>query len=295
MTDSNSAAAPLPRIDHPVFQQAVDHLDAGELDALQLLLQRESWLLSHRAAEDGSRVGAYFARPYLLCFVAENPIRQGSMPKNIVEITKLILEEATRQELKSLQEQMNFCLSLVASGKVAREEQQQQPLIELLCSYGADANAAMDAALAEGEGTAVELLLAQGADRSLAVLVLLNDEAALKLLLQEEPCPSEADVQKALMVAALQGRAEMISLLCSSEAGNTQPSFYAPEGFHRHSSPLHQAAYYGHGDTVKALLQHGADPLALDTIWGGTPRDWAEYGGHPELIPLLEAASSSGE
>ena len=36
--------------------------------------------------------GNYFRNPSLLEFVAENPVRHGKLPKNIVEVTKVILD-----------------------------------------------------------------------------------------------------------------------------------------------------------------------------------------------------------
>lgn len=51
--------------------------------------------------------------------------------------------------------------------------------------------------------------------------------------------------------------------------------------------PLHVAAWRGHKDVVRALLDHGADANATDDI--GTPLDRAEEGGHPEVAKLLRS------
>ncbi len=39
----------------------------------------------------------YFCHPTLLEFIAENPTRRGSLPSNIVEVAKVILDAGTTQ------------------------------------------------------------------------------------------------------------------------------------------------------------------------------------------------------
>ena len=51
-----------------------------------------------------------------------------------------------------------------------------------------------------------------------------------------------------------------------------------------HSTPLHGAAYYGHGSIVKLLLTHGADPN-IKNACGNTPVDEASS---PEILQIFE-------
>ncbi len=287
MTDTPSENDHIPFIKHPRFQLAVELLDQGNADELRKLLRAEPELLTHRAAEDGSRVGAYFAHPYLLWFIAENPTRNETLPENIVDITEILIEEASRHKVAQLPEQMNYALSLVASGRVPREEGKQQALIEVLCKHGADPNAAMNAALAEGEEDAVKALVHQGAKKSLPVLAFYGEKNAIKTRLQTGEELSDQEKNIALMVAAMRGHASVIFVLCSNDYGKLDPTAYGPEGFHSHSTPLHQAGYQGHREAVGELMKMGADPAAKDTLWGGTPRDWAEYGGHADLAEFI--------
>ncbi len=50
---------------------------------------------------------------------------------------------------------------------------------------------------------------------------------------------------------------------------------------------LHQAAWDGDTDQIRALLAAGADPTLLDHEHSGTPLNWAEYAYQPEATALL--------
>lgn len=54
------------------------------------------------------------------------------------------------------------------------------------------------------------------------------------------------------------------------------------------TTPLHHAAWHGHVDVVRLLLQHGARPQAQNAD-GSTPLHWAAMNGHPEVARLLLA------
>lgn len=54
-------------------------------------------------------------------------------------------------------------------------------------------------------------------------------------------------------------------------------------------TPRHRAAECGKADVVHYLLEHGADPLKLDSK-GKTPRYWADQNGYPAVgIQLIHA------
>src|SRR5690242_19697521 len=76
------------RIEDPAFRRAVELLDAGDAEGLRAHLKQHPDLARPHVAFEG---GNYFRNPTLLEFVAENPVRHGKLPKNIVEITKVIL------------------------------------------------------------------------------------------------------------------------------------------------------------------------------------------------------------
>src|SRR6266404_3969151 len=104
------------------FQDAVDAIDAGDAGRLERLLAGDPGLVRDRA--DGGE--GYFRRPYLLWFVAENPVRNGRLPANIAEVTRVVL--AAAEGVESRQEQIDYALTLVCSGRIARERGVQRDL-----------------------------------------------------------------------------------------------------------------------------------------------------------------------
>ena len=146
------------RIEDATFRRGVELLDAGDAAGLRAHLKQHQNLAHQRVVFEG---GNYFRNPTLLEFVAENPVRRGTLPSNIVEVTQVILEAGIERSA------LNETLGLVCSGCVSRECRVQIPLIDLLCDHGADPNSAIQTALAHGEFEAVNALIQRGARVSL--------------------------------------------------------------------------------------------------------------------------------
>jgi Ankyrin repeats (3 copies) len=269
--------APLPhheRVQDPVFRHAIDLMDDGDAATLTALLRAHPGLATRHVAFEGEN---YFRNPSLLSFVAENPIRHDSLPPNIVEIATVILAAGAGADRRAV----NETLALVASGRVPREAGVQRELIALLCAHGGNADGAILPALTHGEFAAADALLRHGARPSLVVAAGLGREAEADVLLRDA---SDAERHLALTLAAQHGRAGIARMLL--DAG-TDPSRYNPVGAHAHSTPLHQAVWYGHEDLVRLLVERGARRDLEDTLHQGTPLDWAEYGGHASIAAFL--------
>ncbi|MFL6351638.1 MAG: ankyrin repeat domain-containing protein [Bryobacteraceae bacterium] len=265
------------RIQDPAFRRAVDLLDAGDVEGLRAHLSAYPNLVHQRVVFEG---GNYFQNPSLLQFVAENPIRHGKLPTNVVEIAKVILEAGAKNDPAMLIE----TLGLVCSGRVPRESGVQIPLIDLLCDYGADPNFGMPGA--HGEFEAAQALLRRGARVDLPVAAALGRvEEARRLL----PTAALEDRHRAVALSAQFGRTEILRMLL--DAGE-DPNRYNPPGFHAHSTPLHQAAFSGHEETVRLLVERGARLDLQDTFWQGTPEAWATYGGKTQIAEYLRATES---
>ncbi|WP_062355373.1 ankyrin repeat domain-containing protein [Herbidospora yilanensis] len=56
------------------------------------------------------------------------------------------------------------------------------------------------------------------------------------------------------------------------------------------STPLHEAAWNDDVETVRALIELGADPAITDPRFGATPLGWAEHGGRHRVAAVLREA-----
>jgi hypothetical protein len=215
----------------------------------------------------------------LLEFAAENPIRRGSLPANIVEVAKVVIEAGAEKSM--LRPVLNATLGLVCSGRVPRECGVQGPLIDLLCDYGADPGRAMLPALGHGEFEAVTALIRRGAKIDLPVAAATGRTEDARQLL----AAANAEARHlALALAAQFGHVEIVRLLL--DAGE-DANRYNPVGAHSHSTPLHQAASAGHIDVVRLLVERGARLDLKDTLFQGTPAGWAKHAGRIEVEEYL--------
>jgi peptide-methionine (S)-S-oxide reductase len=271
----------LPEIPDPPFRQAVAALDAGDAGALDRLLAEHPRLLAERLGGYGE---GYFADPYLLWFVAENPIRQGTLPANAVALARLLLDRLERDGVESRREQADYALGLVASGRVAREQGAQLPLLDLLVEAGADPAGALPAALAHRETAAVDRLLELGAPLTLLAAACLGQRDDVARL---GAGASGEERQAALAGAALHGRAEAVAELLRQGA---DPGAFNPPGLHAHATPLHNAVDSGDLATVRALVEGGAPLGTPDRLFDGTPLGWADYLERPEIASYLRGS-----
>jgi ankyrin repeat protein len=259
------------RIGDPVFRRAVELLDHGDVDGLRAHLVDHPDLVHRQVVFEE---GGYFSNPSLIEFAAENPIRHGRLPANIVDTVKTILDHGAAPYATS-------ALGLVSSGKVPRECGVQIPLIDVLCDHGAEPDSAMLPALAHGEFEAAEALLRRGAKLDLVVAAATGRLQEARQLLAGA---SSQDRHRAIALAAQHGRAEIVQLLL--DAGE-DPDRYNPAGCHAHSTPLHQAVCYGRDPVVRLLVERGAKTGIEDTLFHGTPLGWAIYNKQPEIEKYL--------
>jgi len=59
------------------------------------------------------------------------------------------------------------------------------------------------------------------------------------------------------------------------------------------AGPLHLAAYRGDLDRVRSLVEAGADLAERDERFNKTPIDWADMGGHKQIIDYLKSVSET--
>jgi hypothetical protein len=262
------------RIEDAAFRRAVDLLDAGDVKGLRDHLKLHPSLTHQHAIFEG---GNYFQNPTLLEFVAENPVRHDTLPANIVDVARVILDAGVESSA------VNETLMLVATGRVPREHRVQLPLIELLCDHGADANSAIHAAALHGEMESVKALLRCGARMDLPVAAALG---RIEDARQQLPEAKAEDRHLALSLASDFGHIEIVRLLL--DAGE-DPNRYNPVGGHSHTTPLHQAAGAGHENVVRLLVERGARLDMKDILWHATPADWAHHAGKANVEKYLRS------
>src|SRR5262249_38406721 len=168
----------------------------------------------------------------------------------------------------------------------------QAALAETLLDYGAALDegpgsawqSALMTALAFGYLSTAEALARRGAlSNSLAAVAGLGRlEDTARLL----PLADRQSRHIALALAAQHGHTEIVRLLL--DAGE-DPSRYNPDGYYSHATPLHHAALSNHAEVVRLLVERGARLDLQDTVYRGTPLDWANYGERTEIAEYLRA------
>jgi len=261
-----------------LFHEAVTAIDAGDLATLERLIAEHPQLLRDRLDAPGSwlrdKVGdalnRFFAKPYLLWFVAEDPVRNGTLPKNIAQLTRAIIEAAQRAHVASLQEQLDYALQLVSWSWIARQCGVQIELIDALVDAGASPHGNPENALVNANFEAAAHLVERGATLTLATALSLerwNDVARLA------PTSKPKEKQFGFVLAALNGKPEALRRMLEFGVDVNKPS----ENLYSHGTPLHHAVCSGSREAVEVLVDAGANLNAVDTAWSGTPLGWAEH------------------
>lgn len=268
---------PEPSLDE-LFRQAVGAIDAGDLATLTRLLADHPRLAHERLTTPGpwlrdqlsDALGGFFKDPYLLWFVAEDPVLHSRLPVNIVDITNAIIDAARKTGATNLQEQLDYVLRLVAWSGVAADFGVQLPLIDALIDAGAAPALNANNALVNGHFAAAERILERGGEVTLASALCLGRWEDADRLARDATFEQR---QFAFILAALTGRAAGVrrALDLGAEINQRTRELYS------HATALHHAVYSGSLDTVKVLVEAGADTRAKDTIYGGTPLGWAEH------------------
>lgn len=261
-----------------LFRAAVSAIDAGDVAELERLLTAHSALVRDRLKSPGAwlrdKVGralrGFFKQPYLLWFVAEDPVRNGKLPSNIAQVARIIIQAAERERVDSLREQLDRALQLVSWSGVAAECGVQLELIDVLLDAGASPDGSPDNALVNGHFAAAERLVERGARLTLATALCLGRWDDVSRLAQ---ATSARDKQFAFILAALNGKAEALRSIIALgiDLNGVSRDLYS------HATALHHAVWSSSLDAVKVLVEAGADQGKRDKAERATPLGWAEY------------------
>jgi peptide-methionine (S)-S-oxide reductase len=269
-------------IPDPSFRAAVAAIRTGDAAALARLIDAEPRLLHERIEQPAilrsPPHSGYFADPKLLWFIAWNPQPREPMPPTITEIARVMIERGAERS------DLDYALELVMSSSAARDAGAQVPLMHVLLAAGANATPrAIAVCAAHRERDALRALLAAGHPRTPPIAAALGDVDALRALL---PTADPADVGAAFGFAVINAEIDAARLTLSAGA---DPNAFLP--VHAHSTALHQAANADDVPLIDLLLAHGACLDVRDTLWDGTPHDWALYLDKPAAAAALAAAA----
>jgi hypothetical protein len=266
------------------FETAVEAVVDGDRQRLDTLLR-----------DDPALVGARSTRCHhatLLHYIAANGVEgvRQRTPPNAVEIARVLLSAgAEPNALADMYDERCTTMSMLVSSSHPAEAGLQIALAETLLEFGATLeapgskwNAAVSTALTFGFLDTARTLAARGPRTSdIVVAAGLGQLGETARLL---PSAGQDRVQMALAMASMHGHARIVQLLLDAGA---DPNQYNPEGFHSHSTPLHQAVWVGHAETVRVLVERGARLDVRDHIFDGRPLDWALHAGRAEIAEYL--------
>ncbi len=100
-----------------------------------------------------------------------------------------------------------------------------------------------------------------------------------------QPAPTQNPQTISMFRSVREGHAESVKILLAT------PGVDANARDERGSTPLIEAARFGHDDVVRALLARGADVKAKDNE-GRTALSLAAQGGHAQTILILKQAGA---
>jgi ankyrin repeat protein len=272
--------------DVATFERAVETIVDGDLASLQRLLAEHPSLIRARSMRRH--------RATLLHYIAANGVEgmRQRTPANIVDIARALLDAGAEPDaLADMYDSSCTTMSMLVSSAHPAQAGVQGVLAELLIDRGSafvgrgtNWQSSLKTALAFGYTETADVLVRRGAP--VDDIVTAAGLGRLEDTRRMYPA-SDADARHAALALAAQlGRTDVVRFLLSS---GEDPDRFNPAGFHAHSTPLHQAAFAGHLDTVRALVAGGARRDQRDTLYHGTPLDWAHHGGRTAVSEYLAA------
>jgi ankyrin repeat protein len=268
------------------FEKAVEAVITGDIETLKRMIREDPKLVHARSLRSH--------RATLLHYTAANGVEgvRQKTPPNAVDVARILLDAgADPDALATMYDNLCTTMSMLVSSAHPAGAGLQAELAELLLDYGAkhkgpgsEWQSDIMTALAFGYWKTAERLARRGApaDTLPAAAGLGRVEETVRLL----PTADERSRHVALALAAQHGHADVVKILL--DAGE-DPNRLNPEGFHAHSTPLHQAIASGKETVVKLLLDRGARTDIKDTVWGGTPLGWAVYCKQPAIADELRS------
>jgi ankyrin repeat protein len=288
------------RANSPVseFEAAADAVITGDVVTLERMLHENAKLVRARSTR--------LHQSTLLHYVSANGVEdfRQKTPRNAVEVARLLLQSGAEVDAENSPGR-GTTLGLVATSYHPAQAGVQIALLETLLEAGASPDGLaggwnpLTAALANGRGDAARFLAARGARLDLegaagagrldAVKSFFHADGRLKAGATKE------QMEKGFLWGCQYGRTAVVEFLLDQGLDAATK---------RGCTGLHWAAYSGHADTVKALLERKPPINAPDESFAGTPLGWALYGWcarppeakhgrYYEVVALLAAAGAT--
>jgi Ankyrin repeats (3 copies)/Homeodomain-like domain len=286
--------------DHGAQSPAV----SGDIERLETLLDKHPWLARYHCQKGECYEEGYFAGATLLNHIAGNPSR-CPIPRNILDITRLLLSRGARDEPPK----PKYTIGLLLTSRQASEAGVALPLIDLLIAAGGieidltHQSILNDPLRNEAPATALALIR-RGAKMDIRHAAALGRLDLVKCFLDGDdlhanvslvPLPEEsgeakAQLEQAFIWACQCGQNSVSEFLLEQ---GVDPAAQANVG----QTGLHYAAHCGHLETVKMLIARKS-PLEVKNMYGGTVLGQALWSAFNEPqddhLPIVEALIAAG-
>jgi hypothetical protein len=270
---------------HPGFDEALDALDSGDVGRLRDHLAKDRSLV--RARTNLAQPYGYFTGATLLHHVAGNPWRDRSLPANILDLARVLLDAGADVNALTLGPSPSnspasrgaTTMGLVITSKQASDINVSGPLVDLLLERGATldlGDGALDASLTHHAPRAAEKLIELGAKPDVMAAAALgrldrlasffDGEGRLRSVPRRQGKAMDARdaVGLALLYAYVRHQPHAVDFLLDKD-GNWNMIGVA------NGTALHRAAWSGDVAMLRRLTERGADINNRDNPFSGTP------------------------
>ena len=288
---------------HPRFDEAVAAMDEGDIERLRGLIMSDPALIHARTNLEPPY--HYFTGATLLHHVAGNPDR-APLPKNDVEIARLLLESGADVNALTLGPNGGTTMGLVITSRQASEANVSGPLMDLLLKHGAKLDLetpagvvpdwrhrnVLDAPLANHAPRAAEKMIELGAKAdvcaaaALGRMDLLRDCFDTEGRLRSRPrrggklMTERNAIGLAMLFAYVRHQPEAVDFLIEKDGNWNMVGV-------NNGAVLHRAAWQGDLAMVQRLVAKGADMSNRNNPFNSTPLSWAQHNKQVEVFQWM--------
>ena len=285
---------------HPRFDEAVDAMDAGDVDRLRRLIAADRTLVEARSSLEPPY--HYFTGATLLHHVAGNPDRgrlegkRPPLPANSADVARVLLDGGADVNARTLGPNGGDTMGLLVTSKQASDANVVGPLIDVLLEYGArldlTSDDCLDGSLANHAPRAAEKMIALGAKPDVLAAAALGQIDLLRSFFDDDgrllsrprrhgkELSARDAVGLALLYAYVREQREAVNFLLEKDGNWNMVGV-------NNGAALHRAALAGDLDMVRRLVERGADTSNRDNPFNSTPLGWADHNHQSEVVQWL--------